>query len=48
MNKEINAIEFQPIKDDERPSSYDMRKFIIFYGDIIDKLWIGLPLPFSK
>ena len=41
MNEDIDDIDFKLIKADEWPCSYDTNRFMIFYDDIIAKLWIN-------
>ena len=39
----MEGIDFKPVELDEQACSYDTDRFIIFYGDIMVKLWIGPP-----
>ena len=37
----MERIDFEPMKLDERVCSYDTGRFIMFYEDIMVKLWMG-------
>ena len=39
----VKGIEFRPIEVDKQSCNYDIGRFIMFYGDIIDRLRIGPP-----
>ena len=38
VKKDVERIDFEPVKLDERPCSYNMGKFIMFYEDVLVKL----------
>ena len=41
--EEMEGIDFEPVELDERVYNYDTGRFIMFYGDIMVKLWIDPP-----
>ena len=34
--EEVDGVEFEPVEANEQASSYDVGRFIMFYGDILD------------
>ena len=48
MNKVVDDINFVPTEVDKRPCSYNTNRFMVFYGDIIAKLWISLPFTYFQ
>ena len=41
--EEVNSVEFEPIEANERAYSYDIDRFVMFYGNILDQLRVGPP-----
>ena len=46
--EEVTRLEFELVDVDEQQCSYDMNRFIIFYGDIVAWLKIDHPSHISK
>ena len=41
--KEVDGVEFEPTEIDKQACSYDVARFIMFYGDILDQLRVSPP-----
>ena len=37
MKEEVNKVKFEPLEVDEWACNYDVSRFIMFYGDIVDQ-----------
>ena len=41
--EEVDRVEFELVEADERVCGYNVSRFIMFYGDILDQLRVELP-----
>ena len=41
--EEVDGVELEPVEADERACSYDVERFVMFYGDILEQLRVGPP-----
>ena len=43
MKEKVDGVEFEPVEANKRVCSYDVDCFVMFYGNILEQLRMGLP-----